>query len=745
MNRKQRRAQQKSDPARAQPPGASVQALFAAACGHHQAGSLAAAEALYRQVLAQDPRHLESQHLLGVIANQQGRHQEAIALIGKAIALNDKAAPLHLNMATALWRAGQRDQALASYQRGLALQPNLAGAYNDMGMLLSELGRTEEALAAWRRAVELKPDLPEAHDNLGSGLRQAGQWEDSAAAHRRALELQPNFVGARYNLGNVLHDLGRLEEATACFRQVIALKPDLAEAHTNLGLLLRELGCPEEAVASCRRAIALQPGNAQAYNNLGTALEQLARPEEAETNYRKAIALAPDMAEAYSNLGNTLQRLGRREEVLACYRKALALEPDYTDAGSNLQMGLHYGAGSSPEQSLTEARRFAAGVERFAPPQHANMPDPERRLRIGYVSANFYRHPIGYFLLPSLACHDRDQFELFCYSNNPCVDDLTRQMQGAAEHWRSLMGVRDEQAAALIMADGIDILVDLSGHTERNRLPLFARKAAPVQASWLGYWATTGLSTIDYILSDRVTVPPGEERWYSEEVVRLEGGRFCYAPPDYAAEPAAQPPSVRNGTVTFGSFNNLAKVGPEVMRLWASVLASVPGSRLLVKWLSLVEEATRARVTAMFADAGIAADRLELRSGTPHREMLAEYGDVDVALDTFPFSGGLTSCEALWMGVPVVTLPRQNAPSRQTLGFLQAIGKPEWAASSPEDYVRIAAALAADESHRAALRRQLRPLMAASPLCDAPLFTRRLETAYRQIWRRWCAVQTRQA
>jgi predicted O-linked N-acetylglucosamine transferase (SPINDLY family) len=387
---------------------------------------------------------------------------------------------------------------------------------------------------------------------------------------------------------------------------------------------------------------------------------------------------------------------------------------------------------------LAESRRFAERLETSDQPCFVARPDdPERRLRVGYVSGDFCRHPVGYFLDAVLSAHDPAAVEVYAYSNSAFADDLTDRLRGLAAHWRSLAGLSDAAAAALVAGDGIDILIDLAGHTARNRLPMFARRPAPVQATWLGFWSTTGLSAMDYILTDATTVRPAEESGYSERVLRLPGCRFCYTPPDYAPPPVP-PPMLAGRGVTFGSFNNLSKIGPEVVRLWATVLRTVPGARLLLKWRSLLDPIARRRVIDAFAAEGIATDQLDLRGPSPHPAMLAEYGDMDIALDPFPFSGGLTSCEALWMGVPVVTLPGAAPASRQTLGFLRALGLDEWAAASTADYRRIAAALAADGHRLAAHRRDLRRRMAESALCDGPAFTRQVEAAYRAMWRRWC-------
>jgi predicted O-linked N-acetylglucosamine transferase (SPINDLY family) len=399
----------------------------------------------------------------------------------------------------------------------------------------------------------------------------------------------------------------------------------------------------------------------------------------------------------------------------------------------------HYSNSISNAELFAAARRFGESFEGKATARiFANDRTPARRLRIGYVSGDFLQHPVGFLLARVLEAHDRGAVEIFCYANDAKVDDMTNRLRGAADHWRSIVGVSNADAAALIQRDGIDLLVDLSGHTAKNRLPLFALRAAPVQVAWLGYFGTTGLGAMDYLLMDEAAVPRGEERWYTEAVIRLPHGRFCYAPPDYASAPA-EPPSIRRGYATFGSFNNIAKLGPDVVSLWAGVLRATPGSRLLLKWQSLDDDNERRRLGEAFLAAGLAPERLELQGFSPHAEMLAQYGAIDIALDPFPFGGGLTSCEALWMGVPVVTLPGDRPASRQSVGFLDHVGLNDCVARSPAEYVECAAALAADSARLTALRRSLRSRMTASPLCNGALFTPTLEAAFREMWRRWCA------
>ena len=739
MNRQQRRATAKQGAATSGAAGTKIPALYAAAVAHHQARRLAEAEPLYRAILAIDPHHPEGNHGLGVIAHQVGRGDVALPLIAKAIAAKGDDATFHGNYGNVLKDQGRLDEAIASYRRATALNPAFADAHNNLGNALQDQGKLDEAAASYRRAIALKPAFAEAHNNLGGVLRDQGKLDEAIASDRRAIALKPDFAGAHGNLGNALKDQGKLDEAVASYRRAVALKPTLAQSHNSLGSALRDQGKLDEALACFKQALTLKPDYADAHNNLGAALEDQGRLTEATASYRRAIAHKPTLAQAHTNLGGALKDRGELEEALASFEQALAINPDYTDAHNNLLTSQHYVGGVSAAERFAAARRFGARFEDGASQRRfANDPSPARRLRIGYVSGDLRMHPVGFLFANILETHHRAAFETFCYANQTQTDDMTRRLQAASDHWRVIVGVSDADVAAMIEKDEIDILVDLSGHTTKNRLPLFARRAAPVQASWLGYFGTTGLGAMDYLVMDATTMPSGEEDWCSEALVRLPHGRFCYAPPDYAPPPVA-PPAIRRGYVTFGSFNNIAKIGPDVVSLWADVLRTAPQSRLVLKWKSLADEDVRKRLAAAFLAAGVGAERLDLRGASPHADMLAEYGDIDVALDPFPFCGGLTSCEALWMGLPIVAWPGDRPASRQTVGFLELLGLEACVARSGEDYVRVAAGLAADADGLADLRRQLRPRMAASPLCDGTLFTPTLEAAFREMWRRWSA------
>ncbi|HZW13187.1 MAG TPA: methyltransferase domain-containing protein [Noviherbaspirillum sp.] len=451
---------------------------------------------------------------------------------------------------------------------------------------------------------------------------------------------------------------------------------------------------------------------------------------EAEHLYRQIIAHAPNIPEVHNNLGTVLKEQGRLAEAHATFERALALRPDYASAHSNLLFTLQY----APGQTLAGlraahedwARRQLHGITPAGPASLARTSDGP--LVVGLVSPDLYAHPVGVFLLPWLEKHNRGAFRLIAYAESERDDPIARRIRAAVAHWRTISGRDDEAVAKQMAEDQVDILIDLAGHTAGNRLKLFARRAAPIQMNWLGYSATTGVPAMDVVLVDAYTVPPGVEEGFTEQLVRLDGLRFCYTRPEYA--PAVSPaPILQKGYVTFGSFNNLAKITPEVIETWAAILKAVSNGRLVLKWKSLGDAETRNRLIAAFTQHGVDGIRIECRGWSSHPQMLAEYGDIDIALDPFPFSGGLTSCDALFMGVPVLTLPGELPISRQTGSFLEALGLPDWIATTRDEYIDKAVILAKRADLLSTFRRTLRKTLLNSRLCDGMAYARAIETA----------------
>jgi protein O-GlcNAc transferase len=649
--------------------------------------------------------------------------------------------PETLALAVRYHQAGHLQAAERIYRQILAADPNEASAWHLLGVLNAQLGRHQPGVEYIQRALTLNPGCVEAHFDLGNALMDQGKLDTAAACYRRAIGLKPDYVEAHVNLGLALHAQGTPDEAVACHRRALELKPDYALAHNSLGLALQAQGKLDEAAACYRQALHLKPDFVEAHNNLGNLRVHQGELTEAVACYRRALQLKPDYAQAHSNLGNALSLLGKPDDAVACYRRALELMPDCAGAHSNLLCALHY-RGSLTLKELADAhaefqQKHCDGL-RAAWDAHQNVRDPQRRLRVGFLSRDLHRHPVGYFLIRLLEHLDQRRCEAICYRDGTAQDDLTARFQVAAAKWSDVVGWTDEQLAWQIRADQIDVLFDMAGHTSGNRLLVFARKPAPVQVTWAGYVGTTGLAAMDYILADRYEIPPQSEVYYRERVLRMPDGYVCYDPPDYAP-PVSPLPAFENGYVTFAAFHNPAKITPQVVELWAQVLKRLPRARLVLKYRGLDDPSVASRLAELFAGRGIDPGRLEFLGFSAHSETLAHYQRVDVALDAFPYNGGLTTCEALWMGVPVVTCPSETFAGRHSLTHLSNVGLTETIAGDLDEYVEIAVSLASDLPRLAALRAGLRDRMASSPLCDGKRFAENFAEVLRGAWRDWCA------
>jgi predicted O-linked N-acetylglucosamine transferase (SPINDLY family) len=682
------------------------------------------------------PNYSEAHSNQGIVRMRQGNPDGAALCFRRALALQPDDPVAYCNLGDALAALGEYDQTVDCYRRAVQLSPELGHAWLNLGHALRGLGRPDEAVACYERVARLRPDDPGPLAELATLLMHRGELDAAVARYEQALRLSPDCVGAYSNMGLALMALGRLEEARLSFEQALYLQPDLAEAHNNLGLALLNQGRLAEARLRFERALQLRPDLVDARNNLGLACDAQGEPDQALASFEGAVRIDPDHFGALTNLANACKDQGRAAEAIASYRKALASRPDDAAVHSNLLLAMQYLPGADPQEILAEARCYAR--QHAEPLAGAIEPHPTRspagrRLRIGYVSADFREHPVVSFLEPVLAAHDRHRFEIFCYADVPRPDGTTRRLQGYADHWRSLVGLSDPQAAERIRQDDIDILVDLAGHTGGNRLPAFARKPAPIQVSYLGYLGTTGLTAMDYYITDAHADPPGlSEAHYQEQLIRLPVCGFCYAPGP-APEVNAEPPARRSGLVTFGCLNNPAKVSDEVLAVWSLVLAAAPGFRLLIR--AGVGRSAEERARDLLANHGIAPERLAFAGRTATRfAYLKLYHAVDIALDPFPYNGVTTTCDALWMGVPVVSLAGRMSVSRQGVRFLRSVGLDELLAETPEDHVRIAAELAGDLTRLADLRGGLRERMSCSPLMDAHRLTRDLEATYIGIW-----------
>lgn len=604
-------------------------------------------------------------------------------------------------------------------------------------------GRLDLAVTAYQQALAINANIPALHFNLANVLTQLRRFDEAIASYRNTLALNPRIAEAQYNLGTALMHTGRPDQAVAAYRQAASLSPDHAQTYNNLGIALQELGRVDEALAAFAQAVAKDPKLAPAQSNQGNVLARLGRLDEAVAAYEKAIALRPDHAEVHDNLANSLKHLGRPDDAATVFRRAMAMRPDNARIHSDYLLSLLYHPDFDAAALLGEFRQWdgrhgrplRAGIAK-----HENDRNGERRLKIGYVSADFRDHVIGWNLLPVLAAHDHAQFEIVYYANVARPDRITERYRGMADQWRDIARMTDNAAAKLIRDDRIDILVDLSLHTGGNRLLVFARKPAPVQVSYAGYPGGTGLSAIDYRLTDPYLDPPGQgDDQYVEQSIRLRDTFLCFDPAMGDLPEVLEPgplPAHANGFVTFGSLNAFGKINDGVLRLWAKVLSQVPNSRLR---LLAPPGSARRRVTAVLGDGGIAPERIGFVERQSRANYFRVYQTIDIGLDTLPYNGHTTSLDSMWMGVPVVTLLGQTIVGRLGWSELSNLGLTELAATDERQFISIAAGLAADLPRLAGLRASLRQRMAESPLTDARRFTRSMEVAYRDIWKRWCS------
>jgi protein O-GlcNAc transferase len=709
-------------------------------------GKLDEAVTHYRRALALNPDYAEAHNNLGNALKSQRKFDEAVAHYRCALGLNPNYAEAHNNLGTALQRQGRLNEAAAQYQRALALNPDYVEAHNNLGNAFQNQGRLDEAVAQYQRALALNPDYVEAHNNLGNAFQDQGRLDEAVAEYQRALALNPAHAHHHNNLGNVFRRQTKLDEAEAEYQRALDLNPNFAEAHNNLGNIFQDQGKLSLAEAQFQRALAVRPGYAEAHNNLGNVLRDQGKLDKAVAQYQRALELKPELAEAHNNLGAVFKDQGKLDQAIRQLERALTVKPDFVTAHSNLLFCLMYDEKLSANAIFAAHQqwdiRYGRGIQR--PRSYPNDRSAGRRLKIGYVSGDFRQHPVAWFFEPLLAAHDREAVESFCYAEVKRPDDVTERIKALADHWRVTVGRSDESVAAEITADGIDVLVDLAGHTAANRLTVFTRKPAPVQVNWLGYPNSTGLSAIDYRLVDAVTDPEDDIRARtSEKLVRLDGTFLCYGPPN-DAPPPAPPPSLESGIITFGSFNNPTKYSAATMDAWASLLSQLPEARLLLKGLPFSDDPTRASYYARFGECGVPTERVTLLGRTPDRRThLAQYRDIDVALDPFPYNGTTTTCEALWMGVPVVTLRGDRHSGRVGASLMASVGLDELIAHDVEEYVNIAVRLAHDRFRLLDLRNSLRAQMRASRLCDAPKFARKIEAAYRSIWQHWCEENSR--
>jgi predicted O-linked N-acetylglucosamine transferase (SPINDLY family) len=716
---------------------------------YQQKGQLPEAEDIYRQILEVFPDQPDALHLLGVLAHQCNKNDIAEEFIRKAIASAPSTAPVapyRLSLGSVLQAQNQHEQAIKLYQETVAANPaadGIADVYSHLGVALSARGRFQEAVDAFQNALQREPNHPAANGNLGIALCHLGRDQDAIRVLRAAVAHQPNVPAFHASLGAALYRAGQFEAAAAACHQAIALDPNHGQANQMLSMVYVETGRLAEAAAAAKIAADSLSELVDAQLHYGDVLAKLGRLDDAASHHKNALKTHPTSADLHTNYANILKDQGLLDEALVAYKKAIELKPGSAPFHSNYLYALQFHGATSPNVVFEEHRQFdlqhaqplRAQFGKGRP--HPNDKNPNRRLRIGYISNEFRGHVIGLNLLPLLGNHDKQNFDIYCYHDVPKPDFFTYRFQQCADHWTSIVGKNDQQVADLVRADQIDILVDLSLHLGGNRLLVLARKPAPVQVSFAGYPGTTGLSAIDYRFTDPYLDPPPPATHNfpsSETPIRLRDSFWCYHPL-HDDIPVNTLPAKDLGYITFGNFNNFCKINDKTLELWALVMRGVTRSRLI---MLTPEGSHRIRTQRFLEKQGIALDRVDFVPRMPSEKYLRAYHRIDLGLDSFPYNGHTTSLDSSYMGVPVVTIIGNTPVSRAGWCQLSNMGMPELAAKTPSEFVKIATELANNWPRLAEYRATLRRKMAASPLMDQKRFAESIELAYRELWINWC-------
>ena len=701
------------------------------------------AEECYNKAIALAPDIPQTYFNKGLLLYRLFRFKESAACFAKSNSLEPGKWLTEFHLACSLQENRQYDDSLEYFNKALKKQPNNPRILCGIGMSLLRKYNYKDAITYVEKALALEPENSIILNNYAFVLKEKGRKLDAKQTFKKALSINPNNFEALLGLGRLLTELGDYDTCRELFQKAIELKPDYYAPYASMGISYYNTS-NLEAIKWFDKALSLNPEADDVYSLRGYALNILGKTEEAEKSLRKAIELREDNADYHQNLGNVLMVQAKITEALEHSKRAVELNPNNNLAFSNILLYMHYIPQSTREDIWSLHQTFSKMFE----PQDLNLrpylsaPRRDRKIRIGLVSSDFRKHSVAYFVEPLLANKDSNNYEYYTYANVKTPDRVSQRISDLSTKWQSILQLSDVEAAELIRHDQIDILIDLGGHTADNRLRLFFLKPAPIQVSWLGYPDTTGLKSIDYRLADEYAEPEGSENFSSEKIIRLPGGFHCYSA--YADSPeVSPPPSLEKEYVTFGSFNNFAKCSTETIFLWSEILKNVPNSRIVLKALSLGDEYVQEHAYSMFKSFGVERERITMLPRTKGlREHFMNYNNIDIALDTYPYNGTTTSCEAMWMGVPVISLFGPNHASRTGLSLLSHVDLQQLAAATPEEFVNKAVALALEEDLRTELRSTMRQRLLHSPLLNADNFTREFEAAMSAIWNVYCEDPT---
>jgi len=712
-----------------------VAAWFAQATAYHGLGQLAEAQVGYKKVLKKRPNHFDALHMLGVCEHQCGHSEAAVRSLKRALLLDPKSVAVHSDLGAVLTALRRLDEALAHCDQAVALRPDFANAHYNRGNTLSGLKRFAEAVLSFDQAIALDPQHTDALNNKGNALHELGRFADAIESYDRILALKPANALAFFNRGAARKELRQADEAIADFDRALAIAPNHAASWTNRGDVLIFLRRYEEALANFDRALSIDPEFAGAWIGRANALMS-SSVTEAFAACQRALAIGPDSTKALSLLGQWHAQQGDAEAAVSCFDRALAIKPDDEAALSNRIFSLDFVETSDfAQQQAARAEWWRQVGSKIASPLPCdNDRNPGRKLVVGYVSAEFKHRSAAYTYRPVLQNHDKSRFEIICYSGSTNEDAVTDSFRQAADRWRSVSQWTDERLADCIRADKVDILIDLSGHGDGNRLRVFAAKPAPIQVTAWGHGTGTGLPTIDYLFSDPVAVPAEVRPLFAEQIYDLPSLVIVEPPP--AELRCAEPPAISNGYVTYGVLNRISKISDAAIRVWARILQSDVTSRLLIKDKLLDDASIQRLLLERFAGHGIEPSRISFQGSTTREGHLAAHQQVDICLDPFPQGGGVTTWEALYMGVPVVAKLGNGIAARLAGAILSAIGMTDWVAADDDEYVKIALRSGSDRLRT--IRGELPNLI--QQRCSPAAYARAVEEAYRTMWQTYCGA-----
>jgi predicted O-linked N-acetylglucosamine transferase (SPINDLY family) len=709
--------------------------LFARASAFHRAGDLAQAQAGYIEVLKKHPNHFDALHMLGVSEHQSGNSQSAERLLRHALLVDPQSAATRYALGVTLSALQRHDEALACYDDLIASAPDFVDAHMKRGLLLSRLGRFAEAIAGYDNAIAIDPQHLDALQHKGEALHYLGRFDDAITCYDQILTVQPTHFAALVDRGCAFKDLGRADEAIAEFNRALAIAPDNTTILINRSETRLSLKQNSEALGDFDRVIAINPRLALGWLGRANVLMLAKKVSEALEACQHAVALEPNSTKALTQIGQCHALLGNAEAAVSFFDLTLAIKPDDDIALQSRIFSLDFCAGDDALHQAARSewwRQIGSRISAKNPPHHENEIDPARRIVVGYVSGDFRHHSAAHAFRPVLENHDKSRFEVICYSTSPTEDHVTDAFRHIVDRWRDAVQWSDDRLADCIRTDKVDILIDLSGHTRGNRLRVFARKAAPIQVSAWGHASGTGLPTIDYLFADPVMVPPEVRNLFAEQIYDLPCTIIIEPPP--LERRASEPPVTSNGYVTYGAFTRASRLSNAVLEVWARILRSDVTSRLTIKDRLLDDASIQTRLLENLAAHGIISDRVSLIGSTSREEHLAAYRHVDICLDPFPHGGGVSTWEALHMGVPVVTKTGDSLSSRVGGAILSAIDMSDWVASNEDQYVDIA--LRSTSDRLSTIRNKLPDLIAAR--CSPASYTRAVETAYRTMWEKYC-------